>query len=61
MHNKTMTIIGAVALLIGVFLLSVSYDFTGFVVSDSGGAAGSFVAVVLVIVGLFLIIYSREK
>ena len=60
MHNKTMTIIGAVALLIGVFLLSVSYDFTGFVVSDSG-AAGSFVAVVLVIVGLFLVIYGREK
>lgn len=61
MHNKTFTIAGAAVLLIGVFLLSVSYDFTGFVVSDNGGAAGSFVAVVLVIVGLFLIIYGREK
>jgi len=62
MKIKGMTFAGALCLLIGVFLLSTSYDFTGFVVSnETGSSAGSVLGIILLIIGLLLIITNREE
>jgi len=56
--------LGSISLLVGVFMLSTSYNFTGFVVTNNETVmnySGTFVGIGLIIIGLFLILFGKEK